>query len=279
MQRTGTALVLLVLLGAAPLGAANREHQQMMAELRMMQEQNQQLQVMLAQLTDALKTVTSRLDDQGNVTRKAFADAKLLVDNVAGDVRILREKVDDTNVRISSLSQEVEALRLAIPRMTAPAAPVDPTTGAPVPQDPSDPAAPPGGTPAAPPPFTGLSPQRLYDSAYSDYTAGQWSLAIQGFETYIKTFPRSEMADDAQYYIGEAYFNDGRVVEAVAAFDQVISAHPKGDVVPAAWYKKGLALERLGRKAEARTAFETIVRDFPDSVAARMAKQRLDQGP
>ena len=54
--------------------------------------------------------------------------------------------------------------------------------------------------------------------AFSDYAAGQWPLAIQGFETYIRAFPRSEQADDAQFYIGEAYQLDGKMREALAAF-------------------------------------------------------------
>src|SRR5262245_42634111 len=146
---------LTVVSGAVPLRAASREQQQMMAEIRMLQQQTQQLQLALGMLTEALKTVTSRIDDQSGLNRKAFADSKLLFDNVAGDVRILREKLDDTNVRISSLSQEVEALRLAMPP-SAPAMPADPLAGA----------TEPGATPPAPaapaPAALGMTPQRAY---------------------------------------------------------------------------------------------------------------------
>ena len=60
------------------------------------------------------KTVTAKLDDQTGANRKAFADQKLQIDNVAEGVRVLREKADDTNVRLSSVSQELEAVRQAI---------------------------------------------------------------------------------------------------------------------------------------------------------------------
>src|SRR5437867_170968 len=59
-------------------------------------------------------------------------------------------------------------------------------------------AAPAGATPGAPPLPVGMSPQKLYDSAYSDFVSAQYDLAIQGFDMYIKSFPKSDMADDAQ---------------------------------------------------------------------------------
>src|SRR5688572_316086 len=92
----------IVLALALPAHAADKTHQQMMAEIRMLQEQQQQLAALLGNLTDTLKTVTARMDEQSNASRKAFADQKLLVDNIAEGVRMLREKSDDTNVRLSS---------------------------------------------------------------------------------------------------------------------------------------------------------------------------------
>src|SRR6186997_2313084 len=120
MRSTGIMLAALLLVGATtPLGAANREHEQLMADIRMLQEQNQRLQLALVALADTLKTVTTRLDEQAAASRKGFADQKLLVDNVAGDLRVLREKLDETNVRLTSLSQDVDGLRDSIPQLTA----------------------------------------------------------------------------------------------------------------------------------------------------------------
>ncbi len=94
-----------------PAGAANREHEQMMADIRMLQEQNQRLQVALTALNETLKALNTKLDDQGAATRKGFADQKLLIDGATGDLRVLREKLDETNVRLTSLSQDVDGLR------------------------------------------------------------------------------------------------------------------------------------------------------------------------
>jgi len=111
------AVVVWLMLGAwaPPLQAANREHEQLMADVRMLQEQTQQLQLLLGTLSETIKAVNSRLDEQAAADRRAFADHKLLVDNLARDVRVVREKVDESNVRLASLTQDVEGLRQIIP--------------------------------------------------------------------------------------------------------------------------------------------------------------------
>ena len=264
------AVVALALLAATrPAGAANREHQQMMAEIRMLQEQNQQLAVSLTALTKALETLGQRMDEQSAAGRKALADQRVVVDAVGGEVRVVREKLDDTNVRLSKLSQELEALRSSIP-VGVPAAPVEP--GA-LPAPGGEPVA----VPASPPSTAGLSPQRLYDTAYADFASGQWAMAITGFEMFIKSFPRSEQADQAQYYIAESYLIDGKFDQAIAAYDRVITNYPGGDQVPLAYYKKGIALLQMKQVDRAREAWEACIKNYPDSDASRLAKQGLDR--
>jgi tol-pal system protein YbgF len=284
MRRLTILLVVLALAAStAPLGAANREHEQLMADIRMLQEQNQRLQQALLALAESVKAVSARLDEQGAATRKGFADQKLLVDNVAGDLRVLREKLDETNVRLTSLSQDVDGVRDMIPQMPPPGAlPAAPTDGTGQPTDPGaapGPTSPAGGA-AAPAPTgpaaTGTTPRRLYETAYADYTAGQWSLAIQGFETYLRTYPKSELADDAQYYIGESYSGDSKFREAAAAYERVISDYPQSDILPEAYYKVGVTYERLAQPDKARTAYEFAVKTFPETDAGRLARQRLD---
>jgi tol-pal system protein YbgF len=274
MRRLTLSFVVLALVAStAPAGAANREHEQILADIRMLQEQNQRLQLALVTLAEALKTVTAKIDESNAATRKGFADQKLFTDTVAGDLRVLREKLDETNVRLTSLSQDVDGLREIIPQ-SVPAAPgpVDPNA----PPTEGDPAA----AAAAPAPIvpagTGTTPKRLYDTAYADYTAGQWSLAVQGFETYLKTYPKSELADDAQYYVGESYSGDSKFREAVAAYERVIRDYPQSDILPDAWYKVGITYERLAQPDRARAAYETAVKSFSETDAGRLAKQRLD---
>ena len=270
--------LLLALSGSGPLAAADREHQQMIADIRMLQEQNQQLQLMLNTLAEALKTMTSKIDDQSGVTRKAFADQKVITDTLAGDIRIVREKVDDANVRLGSLTQELDALRQSITQMSLTSAappPGDADPNAPPPA-PVDPAALPAPVPTGPI-AAGQSPQRMYDVAWSDYTAGQWALAIQGFETYLKQFTRSPLAPDAQNFIGQAQLMLENYEAGVAAFEKVITDYPDSDKVSEAYYNRGLALERLEQTDRARDSYETVTRRYPNSQAATLAKQALDR--
>ena len=270
------AAVLLCGAGAAPAAAQSREQRQMMADIRMLQEQTLELAVAVATMTqalqDSIKTVNTRLDDANNANRKGFADQKVIIDDMGKEMRAIRERVDDTNVRVSNVREELEALRSSIP--------VAPPPPAAVPTDPADPNA----TAAAPPPVTppapsaaGLSPTRMFDTARADYAAGQWSLAVTGFDAFLKTFPRSEMADDAQFFIGETYFAQNRWSDAIAAYNQVIQNYPMGNAVPDAYYKRGLAQERLGQLDAARESWNTVVKSYPESDAGRLAKQNLDR--
>jgi tol-pal system protein YbgF len=280
----GFALAVLALC-ASPAAAQSQRERQMMADVRMLQEQTQLLQQQLTaaldQLQQTLKTINGRIDEQGATTRKSFADQKLAVDQFGGDLRVVRERIDENTVRITSLSQEVEALRLAIPQFTAPQSPpmpVDSSAGAPpVAGNPPDAIGSP--SPAAPPAALapGMTPQRLYNTALSDFTAGQWALCIDGFNTYLRNFSRTDLADDAQWYIGECYQQDGKFSDAIDAYNRVITNYPKGDRVPDAYYKRGIALGAMGQTDRARDSFETLMKQFPDHDMARMAKQQLDR--
>jgi tol-pal system protein YbgF len=117
----------------------------------------------------------------------------------------------------------------------------------------------------------------MYETAFADYAAGQWSLAITGFEAFLKTFPRSEMADDAQFYIGETYYGQNRFADAITAYNQVIQSYPGTNSVPLAYYKRGLAQERLGQTDAARASWEFAAMTYPESDAGRLAKQGLDR--
>ena len=179
-------------------------------------------------------------------------------------------------MRISSLSQEVEALRVAIPPMPVQTTqlPEEAETAAP---DSAASAAPAAAPAPAAPVVAGGSPQRLYNTAWADYASGQWALAVTGFEAYISTYPRSEMTDDAAFYIGETYFLQGDFQGAVGAYEQVVLNYPNGDKVPEAAYKRGLAFDRLGEPDRARESFELVVTSYPDSRMAALAQQLLDR--
>src|SRR5689334_11062209 len=110
----GLGILALILATTTPADAANKEHQQLMADLRMLQEQSQLLQNLIGQVADAVKATNTRIDQQTEANRKSLADQKLIVDTLANDVRVVSEKLDGNNVRIGTLTQEVQALRQAL---------------------------------------------------------------------------------------------------------------------------------------------------------------------
>jgi tol-pal system protein YbgF len=267
-----------LLLGPDAAFAANKEQQLLMAELRMMQQQQQQLQQLIGVLAESLKVVNGKLEEQSGTSRKALADQRLLIEGMTDNVRILRERADDTNVRLSSITQELESLRQSIAAQPQPA--LTPMPGVDPAADPNAAAAaPPAGVataPVAPPP--NVSPQRTYDSAWSDYTAGHYDLAIEGFETFLKFFPRDPRADEARLNIGNALYNGGKYKDAIASYQRVVSDYPKTESVPTAYYKMGAAYQALKQTDLARQAWETILKEYDASVAEYMlARQNLER--
>ncbi|HEX2457051.1 MAG TPA: tol-pal system protein YbgF [Vicinamibacterales bacterium] len=278
MKAMWTSAVLAVITLGSPVAAqaANKEHQQLMAEIRMLQEQQTQIQHLIGGLTDALNQISSKMDNQAGVTRKAFADQTLQLNSISEAARILREKSDDTNVRLSTMTQEIQSLRQTVASMptqtlAAPMPGADPTMAG-VPQTGAQP---PVNTNNPPP--TNISPTRMFDQAYADYTAGQFDLAIAGFEAFIRTFPTSPNADDAQLYIGYSLYSAGKSAEALAALQKVISDYPQSDKASAAYYKMGLTFESLKQLDNARKAFEMVVKNYPSSMDATLATQALER--
>ena len=260
---------------AAPSVAADKETRQLMADVRMLQEQSQelqnQIQSMLGTLGEALKAVNTRLDQQAETTRKAFADQKVGLDAASGDLRVIRERMDDNNVRVGSLTQEVDALRQTVLQLRVPSA-------SPEAQDAlGGPAG--SGAAATPAPAMagGLSPQKSFDQAMADYYSGQYDMAVIGLAAFIKDFPKSEQAADAQVGIGNSYLLAGRNDKAIEAYDLAIRNYPKGNAIPEAYYKKGLALRDLKQLEAARAAFEYVTTTYPDRNEAVLASQMLQE--
>jgi len=113
--------------------------------------------------------------------------------------------------------------------------------------------------------------------AYSNYTSGLWDLTIDGFQAFIRSFPKHDLADDAQVYIGNAYLQDGKNEKAVEAYDLAIRTYANGNAIPEAYYKKGLALKNLKQVDLAREAWEYVIKTYDQSTAALLAKQQLQQ--
>ena len=148
---------------------------------------------------------------------------------MTGDLRVVREKVDETNVRLDSLSQEVEALRLA--QAAAPA-------GAPCRRAAADPAAaarpPPGARRRPPPPGRASGPRRRRPSRRPGRTTtpGSGAWPSRASRATSRRFPKSDLADDAQYYIGETYYSPASSRRRVAGLRPGDRALPASNTLP-----------------------------------------------
>jgi len=270
MRFAAIGLVVSALLPGVAKADTDKEHRLIMAEIRMLQEEQQQVRQTLLTLNDTLKAINARMDADATRYQKVFADQKLAVDSVAEATRVLREKADETVVRLSTMSQELQSMRQAMSSLSA--APATAPVGDPGAADPATGAA---SSPGANPPPVNLSPTSLWDRVYATYAAGQFDLAVDGFQSYIRNFPTSPRAGEAQLYIGHSYYNAGKYTEAAAALQKMIANYPQSSSVPEAYYKLGSTYEALKQFDQARRAFETVIKSHPNTSDAQLARQAL----
>ncbi len=124
-------------------------------------------------------------------------------------------------------------------------------------------------TPKAPA-LSGSEKQR-YQSAYNTFRSGNVDSAMVFFQQIIKDFPKSSLADNAQYWLGEAYLLKGKKTEAMQAFDKVVLDYPKSNKVPDALLKLGFVQLELNNKAKAKEYLDYVILNYPKTNAAKLA--------
>ena len=141
----------------------------------------------------------------------------------------------------------------------------------------------PAATGAALPPATGGSagdaPQLAYGRAFDALKAANYPLAIAGFRSFLGTYPRHELADNAQYWLGEAYYVTRDYDNALAAFARVGSEWPDSSKAADALLKVGYSQFELKRYREARESLTAVGTRFAGTDAARLAAERLRRIP
>jgi len=117
--------------------------------------------------------------------------------------------------------------------------------------------------------------ESLYRAAKKDIDAGRLASARKGFQALIKAFPKSEKADNAQFWIGESYYREKWYEKAILEYQEVIDKYPRGNKVPAAMLKQAMAFLKLKDKANARLVLTRLVEKFPKSNEAKIATDKL----
>lgn len=116
------------------------------------------------------------------------------------------------------------------------------------------------------------SPTELYLKSFADYASGRYPQAIKGFEAFVRNYPGSDYAGNAQYWLGECYYALENYEQAVRELEKVEKFYPGNSKVPDALLKTVPALRKLNRFERAREVTDDLLRRFPDSPAAQKAR-------
>jgi tol-pal system protein YbgF len=120
-----------------------------------------------------------------------------------------------------------------------------------------------------------LSDTDLYLVAKKAFDQGNYESAKQGFEDLLKKYPSSPRANNAQFWLGESYYQEKWYEKAILEYQKVIDKYPDGNKVPAALLKQGFSFLNLGDKTNARLILRELLDKFPSSNEAAVAKKKL----
>ena len=119
------------------------------------------------------------------------------------------------------------------------------------------------------------SEDEIYRQAKQAFDQGDSDTARIQFEELIKRYPKSERADNAQFWIGEIYYREKWYEKAILEYQKVIENYPKGNKVPASLLKQGFAFLNLGDKTNSRIILQELIKKFPQTNEAKIAKDKL----
>jgi tol-pal system protein YbgF len=120
-----------------------------------------------------------------------------------------------------------------------------------------------------------LPEDEIYRMAKQAFDQGDSDAARKKFQELIQRFPKSERADNAQFWIGEIYYREKWYEKAILEYQKVIEKYPKGNKVPASLLKQGFAFFNLGDKSNSRLILEELIKKYPKSNEAKIAKDKV----
>jgi tol-pal system protein YbgF len=123
---------------------------------------------------------------------------------------------------------------------------------------------------------SGTDDKAAYQAAFDMLKNSQIDAAIAAFQKFLIVFSDSTLADNAQYWLGEANYVNKAFPEAQAAFQKVIDKYPQSRKVPDALLKVGYCQYELKDFDAARRTLSKVTTQFPDSPSGHLAQQRLD---
>lgn len=271
MRRRLQPLVLsAVLLGASQMACAGLfSDDEAHKKIDALTQENQKLQQDVKALQERVGKLDAQLNSQGLLDLMQQIEAlKQELAQVRGQTEVNSHAVETAEKRQRDLYVDLDNRMRKLERVgdaAAPGADAGTATAA---------AAAPGGTaPAAAGDVAGES--RAYESAFNLFKIGNYQAAIAAFENFLKAYPASPLAANAQYWIGNSYSALRDYKSAIAAQQKLLSLYPTSPKVPDALLNMASSQSDLGDKATARKTLQDIVAKYPTSPAADVAKKRL----
>jgi tol-pal system protein YbgF len=206
--------------------------------------------------------------------RRGIADIKAGLDELRQQVSVLTERLEASNVqmsrRVGALEAKVNPGASSTPLGSRPAP--SGTGQTPLPGSPAG-DSPGTSTTAASP--SSAEAKRLYQAALGDYQRGKFDLAAQGFRTYLQQAPTGDVADTAQYYLGESLYSAKDYRGAITEFERLVRDFPQSPQVPSALLKTGYAYYEIKDSIQGRRALRTLIEKYPTSNDAKLAEAKL----
>jgi tol-pal system protein YbgF len=277
------------LFGPAPAGAVAREIIELQTGVSQLLQGQQNMQTEITQNAAVQRTLVEQSLDSVNklsasmsavqkTTQDFSAASGARLDTMGTQVQGLSDNVADLQARLGKLDQKLTDIQNTLQN-------VDSKLAAPAPVAAPPPAGmnAPGGTtptiaggpaPSAAPP---ASADVLYSNALRDINGKHYDLATQEFQDYLKFYGDTDLASNAQFYLGEVAYNQGEFQHALDAYNKVVEDYPKSFKTASARMRKGFCLAELGQKAAAIRELRAVVRLYPGTDEAKRAKAKLGE--
>ena len=250
------------------------------ADFKQVQDRVAELQEELANVKrtagtkEEVQNVNQRIAEQTETLLKSNATLVAKVAEIEEHIQTGTGSVEQTNYRLDRIAQQltqaqhdIEELRGSVTTLQTAPATATPAEGTPATGEMTVPAT---TTPSA-------DPMETYQAAYRDYQRGNYDLAIEGFRDFLTANAKSDLADNAAYWIGESLFSQKKYRDAIEQFDSVVTKYPQSDKVPGALLKKGYAYISIGEKAQGVVQLQYVLHEHPKSQEASLARQKLKQ--
>lgn len=216
--------------------------------------------------------------------RAQYATMNVNMDTMQQDLRLLNGRLEEIeyllNRKVGSYEADSQKNQKRLDEMTLKVAKVDERIAA-LEQylsiERKGRAAPRGDTTGQKPSKKATSDAQLYSDARQAYDSGDMDKARQIFQKLIKSYPKSENADNAQFWVAESYYREKWYERAILEYQTVIEKYPKGNKVPAAMLKQGMSFLKIGDKSNARIILKELVKKYPKTNEADVAAKRLKE--